>query len=162
MQKYCMSCGGINFPDANFCGKCAAPFAGAVAKITPQVAPQVVRPQTGFQGGGAGSNGGNVPYERAPAPSLSKRDRDTARGRRGRPTTQNEEEDAEADDGDMSDSVDFVPTLDRLEVEMGAHEGAHSIVSKVDLGALFQSGQQNTQSNLDTTIPKRLPRRRAK
>lgn len=125
-----MKCGGANLPDAIFCCKCANPFQGVAA------AP-IRRP--------AQANQSQAPYERPPAPSLSRRDRD-----KRRPVNEDESEiteiEASDDDGDGV-SLQHVPEIYGLEYEVAPPEG----IKKVDIGSLFAenppaSKQRNPKS----------------
>jgi hypothetical protein len=144
-----MTCGGINLPDANFCGKCASPFPGvavAAKPPAPQVTPQVTR-QPVSQGGGGGAH-----YERAPVPSLSKRDRNQ-RGRRQQQPEPEELEEVEAavevNDPEDGVSLNYVPQLSRLEFEVEPAEQ----VKKIDVGGLLDAGFKDYKSKNST--PKR-------
>lgn len=132
-----MQCGKANLPDANFCCKCAAPF-GVIKK--PISVPQVQ----------VGAIQAEKTTYRAPVPNLSRRERD-----RGRPRhtpkvyVENEEMD---DDDEVFASVDSVPDIDTLQVEIAPDTS----VNKVDLGNLLEQGRKDWESkNPKTRKPKK-------
>jgi len=121
-----MKCGGANLPDAVFCGKCSKPF-GAIAAVPIQsTLPPRGRPTS------------------QPEPDVPVRVR--GRTKNAIILDDNNFHEAEADDDDPDSdgrSLDYVPQIDKLEIE----ELSSDPITKVSLDGLLAQGQAEAAKN---------------